>query len=197
VRSWTPLEGPYHGFLVAHAESISIADHLTLRDNGRIIYRPTVHYAYHPCDDAVLSLHELAGKNWKLQRKQRIMRDEITGGVDELGVLLMGNPKGVYWFGSRLSIVQARKLAPYNTATSLQVVAGILGGMVWALRNPDAGLVEADDLDWETVLEVAVPYLGDVVGKWGDWTPLQGRSPLFSEDKDLEDPWQFLNFLVK
>jgi len=197
VRSWTPLEGPYHGFLVTHAESISIADHLTLRDKGQIIYRPTVHYAYHPCDDAVLSLHELAGKNWKLQRKQRIMRDEITGGVDELGVLLMGNAKGVYWFGSRLSIVQARKLAPYNTATSLQVVGGILGGMVWALRNPDAGLVEPDDLDWETVLEVAAPYLGGVVGKWGDWTPLQGRSPLFGEDKDLEDPWQFLNFLVK
>jgi homospermidine synthase len=197
VRSWTPLEGPYHGFLVTHAESISIADHLTLRDKGQIIYRPTVHYAYHPCDDAVLSLHELAGKNWELQRKQRIMRDEITGGVDELGVLLMGNAKGVYWFGSRLSIVQARKLAPYNSATSLQVVGGILGGMVWALRNPDAGLVEPDDLDWETVLEVAAPYLGGVVGEWGDWTPLQGRSPLFGEDKDLEDPWQFLNFLVK
>lgn len=197
VRSWTPLEGPYHGFLVTHAESISIADHLTLRDNGQIAYRPTVYYAYHPCDDAVLSLHEVAGKNWKLQHKHRIMRDEITGGVDELGVLLMGNPKGVYWFGSRLSIDKARELAPYNSATSLQVVAGIFSGMVWALRNPDAGMVEPDDLDWETVLEVAVPYLGDVVGEWGDWSPLQGRSPLFSEDMDLEDPWQFLNFRVK
>mgnify|MGYP006181707951 CR=1 FL=1 len=36
VRSWTPLEGPYHGFLVTHAESISIADHLTLRENGEV-----------------------------------------------------------------------------------------------------------------------------------------------------------------
>ncbi|MCW5592657.1 MAG: saccharopine dehydrogenase NADP-binding domain-containing protein, partial [Burkholderiales bacterium] len=26
VRSWTPLEGPYHGFLITHGESISIAD---------------------------------------------------------------------------------------------------------------------------------------------------------------------------
>ena len=32
--------------------------------------RPTCHYAYHPCDDAVLSLHEFAGKNWRLQRTQ-------------------------------------------------------------------------------------------------------------------------------
>jgi homospermidine synthase len=197
VRSWTPLEGPYHGFLVTHAESISIADHLTLRDNGQVVYRPTVHYAYHPCDDAVLSLHELAGKNWRLQHAHRIMRDEIAGGIDELGVLLMGNPKGVYWYGSRLSIDQARELAPYNTPTSLQVVAGILGGMIWALRNPDAGVVEPDDLDYKTVLEVAAPYLGEVVGVYGDWTPLQGRNPLFTEEMDQDDPWQFLNFRVK
>jgi homospermidine synthase len=196
VRSWTPLEGPYHGFLVTHAESMSIADHLTLRDNGKVTYRPTVHYAYHPCDDAVLSLHEVAGRNWKLQHEHRILREEIESGIDELGVLLMGNPKGVYWFGSRLSIGQARELAPHNNATSLQVAAGILGGMVWALRNPDAGLVEPDDLDHDVVLEVAGPYLGDVVGEWGDWTPLQGRSPLFPELKDESDPWQFLNFRV-
>ena len=197
VRSWTPLEGPYHGFLVTHAESISIADHLTLRENGQVVYRPTVHYAYHPCDDAVLSLHEVAGKNWQTQHRKRIMREEIEGGMDELGVLLMGNAKGVYWYGSRLSIQQARELAPHNNATSLQVVAGILGGMVWALRNPDAGLVEPDDLDFRTVLEIATPYLGEVVGQYGDWTPLQGRSTLFREEMDEDDPWQFLNFRVQ
>jgi homospermidine synthase len=196
VRSWTPLEGSYEGFLITHGESISIADHLTLRENGEVIYRPTVHYAYHPCDDAVLSLHELAGKNGKLQRNRKILREEIDSGMDELGVLLMGNDKGVYWYGSRLSIEQARALAPYNSATSLQVVAGILGGMVWALRNPNAGLVEPDDIDYELVLEVARPYLGELVGVYGDWTPLRDRSTLFPERKDASDPWQFINFRV-
>lgn len=196
VRSWTPLEGPYHGFLVTHGESISIADHLTLRENGQVIYRPTVHYAYHPCDDAVLSLHELAGKNWQEQKHKRIMRDEIVSGVDELGVLLMGNNKGAYWYGSRLDIESARKLAPHNTATSLQVVAGVLGGMVWALRNPDAGVVEPDDVDHSLVMEIAGPYLGELVGEYGDWTPLRDRSPLFEEAMDRDDPWQFINFRV-
>jgi homospermidine synthase len=197
VRSWTPLQGAYHGFLVTHAESISIADHLTVREGGEAIYRPTVHYAYHPCDDAVLSVHELAGANWQLQRRHRILRDEIKSGIDELGVLLMGNERGVYWYGSRLSIQQARELAPYNSATSLQVVAGILGGMVWALRNPDAGIVEPDGMDHEVVLDVARPYLGDMVGVWGDWTPLKERSALYSEETDADDPWQFVNFRVK
>jgi len=196
VRSWTPLEGAYHGFLITHGESISIADHLTVREDGKVVYRPTVHYAYHPCDDAVLSLHELAGRNWRQQEKSRILRDDVTAGMDELGVLLMGHEKGIYWYGSRLSTRQARALAPHNTATSLQVVAGILGGMVWALKNPRAGVVEPDDLDHEAVLEVAAPYLGELVGVRDTWTPLRERSALFKEDLDKSDPWQFLNFRV-
>jgi homospermidine synthase len=196
VRSWTPLEGPYQAFLVTHAEAISIPDFLTVREGGAVAWRPTVHYAYHPCDDTVASLHELAGRNWQLQPRRRILRDEIVEGRDELGVLLMGNPRGVYWYGSRLSIQQARELAPYNNATTLQVVAGILGALGWALRNPRCGVVEAEAIDHEVMLETALPYLGEVVGVWGDWTPLAGRSRLFPEPKDADDPWQFLNFRV-
>jgi homospermidine synthase len=196
VRSWTPLEGPYHGLLVTHAESISIPDFLTVREQGRVVYRPTVHYAYHPCDDAMAAIHELAGRHWRQQPHKRILREEITEGEDELGVLVMGNPRGSYWYGSRLAIAQARALMPHNNATSLQVVAGILGAMAWALRNPKMGVVEPDEIDHRVVMDAALPYLGEVVGVWGDWTPLQDRNPLFPEPKDPDDPWQFLNFRV-
>ena len=197
VRSWTPGEGPYHGFLITHNEAISIADYLTLKDGDTVTYRPTVNYAYHPCDDAVLSIHELAGNNLQAPASTRLIRDEIISGIDELGVLLMGNKEGVYWYGSRLSIEEARQLAPHNSATSLQVTAGVLAGVVWALHNPDLGVVEPDDIDDIAMLEVAGPYLGEVVGVWGDWTPLQDRNWLFQEDLDLDDPWQFKNILVK
>jgi len=90
VRSWTPLEGPYHGFLITHSEAISIADYLTVRDGDKVRYRPTCHYAYHPCDAAVLSVHELAGKGGQIQARKRLIMDDIVKGVDELGVLLMG-----------------------------------------------------------------------------------------------------------
>ncbi|MFA6901536.1 MAG: saccharopine dehydrogenase C-terminal domain-containing protein [Gallionellaceae bacterium] len=196
VRSWTPLEGAFHGFLITHGESISIADHLTLREKGVVSYRPTVNYAYHPCDDAVLSIHEIAGKLWQPQLKRRIIRDEIEVGIDELGVLLMGSDKGVYWYGSRLSIGQARKLAPYNNATSMQVAAGVLAGMVWALRNPAAGVVEPDDIDHVLVLEIAKPYLGEMVGIYDEWTPLRDRDWPFREELDRDDPWQFRNMRV-
>ncbi|HEY2541194.1 MAG TPA: saccharopine dehydrogenase C-terminal domain-containing protein, partial [Stellaceae bacterium] len=196
VRSWTPLEGPYHGFLITHGESISIADFLSVRENGEVRYRPTCHYAYHPCDGAVLSLHEFAGKNWRLQQRKRLIVDEIASGTDELGVLLMGASNRVYWYGSRLTIAEARRVAPHNNATSLQVTAAVLGGVVWALEHSQAGVVEPEDLDFARVLEVARPYLGEVVGVYGDWTPFDGRERLFPEDLDRDDPWQFKNVRV-
>ena len=196
VRSWTPLEGPYHGFLITHGESISIADYLTLKDGDRVLNRPTCHYAYHPCDDAVLSLHEFAGKGFQLQARKRLIMEEICEGIDELGVLLMGPAKGVYWYGSRLSIAEARRAAPHNNATSLQVTAAVLAGVVWALEHPRAGIVEPEEMDFERVLDIARPYLGELVGVYGDWTPLQNRERLFPEDLDRDDPWQFKNIRV-
>jgi homospermidine synthase len=197
VRTWTPREGPFHGFLVTHSESISTADYFTVRDgNGEALFRPTVHYAYHPCDDAVLSVHELAGKDWVQQDRQRLMMDEIVSGTDELGVLLMGHGRGAYWYGSRLNIDDARRLAPHNTATSLQVTAPAMAGLIWAIENPGRGIVEPEELDHARILEIARPYLGPLVGEYSDWTPLANRSPLFEEAVDRRDPWQFMNFRV-
>lgn len=196
VRTWTPKAGPFIGRLVTHNEAISIADYYTLREGEAVVYRPTVHYAYHPCDDAVLSLDEMQGRAWQAPERQRLLMEEITAGIDELGVLLMGHDRGAYWYGSQLSTEEARRLAPFNSATSLQVAAGVLGGMVWAIEHPTAGVVEADDLDFARVLEVARPYLGPVVGAYSDWTPLDGRGVLFPEDIDPADPWQFKNVRV-
>ena len=196
VRSWVPKEGPYQGWLISHGESHSIPDYFTVWDDGRAIYRPTCYYAYHPCDDAVLSLHEMVGHNFTMQERTRLLREDIADGFDELGVLLMGHKRGAYWYGSQLSIHEARRLCPHNNATSLQVNAPALGAVIWAMRNPNAGVVEPDDLDFRTVLDVSLPYLGPVVGVYSDWTPLDGRGKYYPEDVDPADPWQFKNFLV-
>jgi homospermidine synthase len=196
VRTWTPLEGPFLGFLITHSESISTADYYTVKEGGRVVYRPTVHYAYHPCDDAVLSLHEFAGKAYNLQPEKRLMMDEITSGIDELGVLLMGHEKGAYWYGSRLSVEDARALVPHNNATSLQVTVAVLAGVIWAIENPDRAVVEPEEIDHERALEICTPYLGEVVGEYSDWTPLWDRQRLFPEEIDADDPWQFKNFRV-
>jgi homospermidine synthase len=196
VRTWTPQAGHFHGFLITHSEAISLADYYTVMDGERVAYRPTSHYAYHPCDNAVLSVHEFAGNNWHLQTHKRIMLNEITSGVDELGVLLAGHKKNAYWYGSQLSIEEARKLAPYNSATSLQVTSAALAGVIWAMENPNRGVVEPDDMEFQRPLQICTPYLGKVIGKYTDWTPLHQRGELFDEDLDRTDPWQFKNVRV-
>ena len=199
VRSWCPTPGAQYGFLVTHNESISIADYFTVRDEaGKAIYRPTCHYAYHPANDAVLSLHEMFGNAGRPQEEHHILEEkEVVDGIDELGVLLYGHDKGAYWFGSQLSTEEARSLAPYQTATGLQVTSSVLAGMVWALENPRAGIVEVEELDYNRCLEIQRPYLGPVKGYYTDWTPLDGRPGLFPEDIDASDPWQFRNILVR
>jgi homospermidine synthase len=196
VRTWTPKAGPFHGFLITHSESISIPDFLTHREDGKVVSRPTAHYSYHPSNDAVLSVNELAGRGWQQQEKKRILNREIIDGIDELGVLLAGHKKNAYWYGSQLSIDEARKLAPYNSATSLQVCVAVLSGVIWAMENPELGIVEPDEMDFRRNLEICRPYLGPVAGVYSDWTPLTGRESLFKEDVDRSDPWQFRNVLV-
>ena len=53
--------------------------------------------------------------------------------MDELGVLLYGHSKNAYWYGSQLDIQEARKRAPYQNATALQVTSAVIAGMAWAL----------------------------------------------------------------
>ena len=199
VRSWTPTARGQFGFLVTHNELISIADYFTVRnEKGAAVYRPTCHYAYHPCDDAVLSLHELFGRAGQIQTAHHILTEnEIVDGIDELGVLLYGHARNAYWYGSQLSVEETRALAPYQNATGMQVTSAVLAGMVWALENPKAGIVEADEVDFRRCLEVQSPYLGPVGGFYTDWTPLANRPGLFPEDIDESDPWQFRNVLVR
>ena len=69
--------------------------------------------------------------------------------------------------------------------------------MVWALENPEEGVVEADEMDFRRCLDVQRPYLGPVTGEYTEWTPLDSRGVLFPEDVDADDPWQFKNVSVR
>lgn len=197
VRSWVPA-GEIIGMVVRHGEAFTISDHLTVWDGNRPVYRPTVHYAYCPCDAAVNSLHELRMRNLDLQTRQRILTDEIVNGRDELGVLLMGHDFSSWWTGSLLDIDESRELVPGQNATTVQVACSVLAAVRWMIRHPKQGVCVPDDLPHEEIMETALPYLGPFVSRPVDWTPLQNRQDLFSRfGKPLpppEDMWQFESF---
>ncbi|MDT0682558.1 saccharopine dehydrogenase NADP-binding domain-containing protein [Roseicyclus sp. F158] len=196
VHTWCPTPGPQFGFLVTHNEAISISDYYTVGEGRDPQYRPTCHYAYHPCDDAVLSLHEMFGSGRQQTVHEILEPGEIVTGIDELGVLLFGHEKNALWYGSRLSNEETMQIAPDQNATGLQVTSAVVAGMAWALANPEAGIVETDEMDHAFCLGVQRPYLGPVEGHYTDWTPLQDRWEHFEEDIDESDPWLFRNVLA-
>lgn len=181
LRSWVPSVGEQMTWLITHNESISIADYLSVHDATGVAYRPTVAYAYHPCPSTRRSLRawEAAGLAAPA-RKTLIAPEGIRGGSDELGVLLCF-PGGAYWYGSTLDIATARRLAPHNNATTLQVAAGMLGGLAWALCHPREGVVEAEQMDHRLVLAVAGSYLGRLSGHLTKWQPQAGGSLQLAE----------------
>jgi homospermidine synthase len=201
VRSWVPEGGEILGMIIRHGEAFTISDYLTVWEEDKPLYRPTVHYAYLPCDAALASLVELRMNNYKQQSRARIMNDEITGGADELGVLLLGHELNGWWVGSQLSIEEARRLVPQQNATTLQVAASLLGALMWMIRNPREGLRVPDELPHREILDVANPYLGPCPSVQTHWTPLKNRYDPFAHygrpRPHTQDIWQFSTFLVE
>jgi homospermidine synthase len=199
VVTWVP-DYCIHGMVVRHGEAFTISDKLTVWEDGKAVYRPTVHYAYCPTDSAIASLNELRGYDYKLQPSYRILNDEITSGSDILGALIMGHPYNSWWVGSDLSIEESRRLVPHQNATTMQVAISVVAATLWMIQNPDRGVVVPDDLPHEFVLKIARPYLGKWISRSSDWTPLAHYTNAFegfnNPQVDASDPWQFKNFLI-
>lgn len=199
VRSWIPHQ-EIIGMVIRHGEAFGISERWTVWQDKKPVYRPTVHYAYMPCDATIASIQELRARNYQLQPKLRIMSDqEIVSGADILGALLMGHPYKSWWTGSILSIEEAKQLAPGQNATTIQVAIGIVSAVMWMIEHPKEGFCLPDDLPHEFVLDIAKPYLGEFWSGPSDWTPLRDRVVYFRENPennyDYEDIWQFKNFL--
>ncbi|MFA6078264.1 MAG: saccharopine dehydrogenase C-terminal domain-containing protein [Candidatus Omnitrophota bacterium] len=200
VRSWVPHQ-EIVGMVIRHAEAFSISDDLTVWENGKVVYRPTVHYAYMPCDDTIASLHELRARNYELQPKLRIMGDEITSGEDILGALIMGHKYNSWWVGSMLGIEESRRIIPHQNATTTQVAIGVVSAVMWMMENRNEGICVPDDLPYDYILKIAKPYLGKMVSEASDWTPFKNYQIFFKENPtlalDKKNPWGFNNFLFK
>lgn len=200
VRTWVP-NYEIIGMVIRHAEAFSISDHLTVRERNKVVYRPTVHYAYMPCNETLASIYELRCRNYELQPKLRIMGDEIIKGEDILGALIMGHKYNSWWTGSILGIDESRRLVPHQNATTIQVAIGVVSAVMWMIENPTRGICVPDILPYDRILRMARPYLGKFVSEPSDWTPFKNYQIFFKENKrlylDRKNPWCFQNFLFR
>lgn len=179
VKSWTPMSGEHDAMLVTHAESVSLSEYFSIGDKPA--YRPTVYYAYRPIDEVWRSRTwpQYTLLNLPAEKKYVLRRDQIDDGVDELGVLLLGERFGAHWIGSTLSSAEADTLLPGFSATSLQVAAGVLSAAVYCLDHPNQGLLEPEDMDHQQALDILRHYLGKVVSVGSDWHPAGSKDYRF------------------
>lgn len=154
-----------------------------------------------PSNDVLVSLHELRCRLYEPHPRRRILTTEIAEGEDVVGALIMGHRYRSWWTGNVLSIQNARGTVPQSNATAVQVASGMLTAIVWISRNPRRGLCFPENLPHEPILRTARPYLGRIVSKPMDWSPLD-RVRLHFYDRpdvrpDWNDPWQFRNFIFR
>lgn len=199
IRSWVP-DFEIVGMLIRHGEAYGISNFLTVKKDGKIVYRPTVHYAYVPCDSTIASLHEFRGTMYKEPESKRILYDEIENGSDIMGALLMGHKYNSWWTGSNLDINEARRLVPeQSNATSVQVAIGLVAAICWMIENPKEGIKIPDDLPHDYILKIAKPYLGKWISRKYDWTPAKNFKNFYkgrkANDIDKKNLWAFNNFL--
>ncbi|MFE3188223.1 saccharopine dehydrogenase NADP-binding domain-containing protein [Nocardia sp. NPDC059240] len=189
IRSWVP-SGAIDGMAIAHGDTFSISEHLTVDGPEAPRYRPTVCYAYRPCGPALASLAELGTGHAEFPSRHRIMTDDVVSGRDELGCLIMGHDFRSRWTGSLLDIDASRDLVAGQNATTVQVAAGVLAAVQYAIAQPRRGVLLADDVPHRFAMDHATPYLGPFVSQPVPWTP----PPSCSESTDAG--WQFNSFLI-
>ena len=191
VKTWVP-SGPLVGMIVRHEEAYSISKYLT-KDG----YRPTVHYAYLPCPDALSSLCEIQNKimidNEIPNFKEEILNNDILEGKDELGVLLFSKHVN-WWRGSLLDIHEARLLLPNQSATSVQVGISVLAAVLYMILHPNQGVIHPEAMKHKDINWLIEAYLGPVRSTNVDWSPLD--SSVVYQKMDKKNPYKFENFVV-
>ena len=149
-------------------------------------YRPTLYFAYQPADDAIASQRDWFARHPKEPAAQRLLLNDIVSGQDILGVLLCRKGRNEsLWYGSLMSIDEARARLPGSSATTLSVCASVISGLSWVLKNPRQGFCEPDDVPFEEVLPLILPYIAPMTEAWTDWTP--GGVPVDAHTWELKN----------
>lgn len=204
-QSIVPIYNEFIGNVVRHDESFSIGKSLEVKNkNGQIIYRPSVYYVYHPCNDAMMSIQELKDKRYQYQDNYRLLTNEIVDGRDILGLTYYLKNGDVYWIGSTLDINEARdlfdnKFNKFINATNIQVIAGYLSGILFLLellnKNIKVGLMMPDDLPYKFMISKQMPFLGDFIFCKMNYELMKYSSNFTVKDFDTKK-WTFENFII-
>jgi homospermidine synthase len=159
------------GRCIHHGEGMSLNRYL-----GSFEYSPTMHYAYklNPITDKLLdelNQEQLinitkSSSKWKVLN----MYDDNLEGYDNVGALFILDKNPItgssepfsFWTGSILNTDYTKKILndKYFGPTVVQVMAGVLSGVKWMIKNKKSGIVFGEDIDDRYIIKLAKKYLG-------------------------------------
>ena len=177
-------KGKFNAFLVPHEETITIAKALEVKQEEKVVYRPTVIFLYSPCHLAMEYLkrarvndylhpdiHKPQDDNNSIIRGFRypkkveiVYKENIKRGTEYVGVLLLGSKFEPVWVGNRIKksfLYQNKKSSFWQTPTITPVAMSALSAVCWMIKNKDkGGIYFPDDIqDYEEIIHFAEKYI--------------------------------------
>ncbi len=163
------------GYPIQHGENCSLYRLLSTYD-----YAPTMHYVYklNKYADEIINkynekeLIEISNNNdrWEVLNSY----NHNIEGYDNVGAFFIldndlnnnSEEKFTWWCGTILSNDYAKNILndKTNSATIIQVMSGVLGGLYWALlpQNQNKGLCFGEDLDYKIIFSIIKKFLGNI-----------------------------------
>ncbi len=159
------------GRCIHHGEGISLNRYI-----GSFKYSPTMHYVYqlNPITDKLLdnfSEQQLINisenpQKWKVLN---VYEDKLHG-YDNVGALFILDKNPItnskepfsFWTGSILHTDYTKNILKdkYFGPTIIQVMAGILSGIHWMIKNKNSGIIFGEDIDDNYIIKLSKKYLG-------------------------------------
>lgn len=192
-RTYYP-NGEFEGFLVPHEETITIANSLGVKRNGKTIYRPSVLFLYSPCYYARKYLKKAKVNEYPNPDPTKpldcenengntvvrgytypkyaeiIYKEKISKGTEYVGVLLIGENFEPVWVGNRIELsflYKNKKDSYWQTPTITPVAMSALAAICWMIKNKDrGGIYFPDDInDYKYILKIAEKYISKTIYK--------------------------------
>jgi len=184
--------GEFEGFLVPHEETITIAKGLEVKEEGKVVYRPTVMFLYSPCiyasryfqgakvneypepdPDKPQDCENVDGKTIIRgyvypENFEIVYQEKIASGTEYVGVLLMGDGFDPVWVGNRVEasfLYKNKKDSYWQTPTITPVAMSALAAVCWMLKNKEkGGIYFPDDIgDYKSIIKTAEKYISKTI----------------------------------
>lgn len=194
--------GTFEGYMVPHEETITIAKGLEVREEGKLVYRPSVAFLYSPCEyasryfqNAKVNDYPKPDLNKPLDCENEngrtiirgyvypenfeiLYQEKIEAGTEYVGVLLMGERFKPVWVGNRIEapyLYKDKKSSYWQTPTITPVAMSALAAVCWMLKNRDkGGIYFPDDIpNYKYIVKLAEKYISKTIYQTFDRTKVE------------------------